>query len=186
MNNLCKVPRPLSLSSDDLLREAEKTHAAKFVSRFPSAEITDSCQNTYNLKSASASSAALSSALSSGSSQLNILDLVFQSPTSMQTASDAITRERLPDTVAPVEMQHTESHLKSNVSSIPMGSSETNFASSSLDPHGPLQIHDMVKTVINSWGPVEPINPERFFFKLLASRGYDCSTISALGSSYSR
>ena len=182
MNNLCKVPRPLSLSSDDLLREAEKTHAAKFVSRFPSAEIIDSCQNTYNLKSASAPSAALSS----GNSQLNILDLVLQSPTSMQTSSDAITLERLPDTVTPVGIQHTDSDLKSNVSSTPSISSETNFASSSLDPHGPLLIHDMVKTVINSWGPVEPINPERFFFKLLASRGYDCSTISALGSSYSR
>ena len=182
MNNLCKVPRPLSLSSDDLLREAEKTHAAKFVSRFPSAEIIDSCQNNRNLKSASASTAACNS----WSSPLNILDLVLQSPTSMQTPSDSTTLERSPDTVTPIGILHTENDLKSNLSSAPARSPETNFALPSLDPHGPLLIHDMVKLVISSWGPVEPISPERFFFKLLASRGYDCGTISALGSNYSR
>lgn len=50
------------------------------------------------------------------------------------------------------------------------------------DPHGPTQVGRNVKIVINRWGPVEPINPERFFLKMLTSRGYATKMIPALTS----
>ena len=54
------------------------------------------------------------------------------------------------------------------------------------DPHGPLQVTKKVKMVIHRWGPVEPINPERFFLKMLLSRGYATKMIPALQSEYRR
>lgn len=51
-----------------------------------------------------------------------------------------------------------------------------------FDPHGPTQVGRKVKMVINKWGPVEPINPERFFLKMLLSRGYETKMIPALTS----
>lgn len=50
------------------------------------------------------------------------------------------------------------------------------------DPHGPTQVGRKVKMVTNKWGPVEPINPERFFLKMLLSRGYETKMIPALTS----
>ena len=50
------------------------------------------------------------------------------------------------------------------------------------DPHGPTQVSRKVKMVINKWGPVQPINPERFFIKMLLSRGYATKMIPALTS----
>ena len=52
------------------------------------------------------------------------------------------------------------------------------------DPHSPLQVSKKVKMVIYKWGPVEPINPERFFLKMLLSRGYATKMIPALTSKY--
>ena len=51
-----------------------------------------------------------------------------------------------------------------------------------FDPHGPTQVGRKVKMVINKWGPVEPINPERFFLKMLLSRGHETKMIPALTS----
>jgi hypothetical protein len=54
------------------------------------------------------------------------------------------------------------------------------------DPHSPLQVSKKVKLVIQKWGAVEPINPERFFLKMLLSRGYPTKMIPALNSQYRR
>ena len=54
------------------------------------------------------------------------------------------------------------------------------------DPHGPLQVTRKVKLVMHKWGHVEPINPERFFLKMLLSRGYTTKMIPALQSTYRR
>lgn len=54
------------------------------------------------------------------------------------------------------------------------------------DPHSPSQVSKKVKMVIHKWGPVEPINPERFFLKMLLSRGYATKMIPALTSKYRR
>lgn len=57
---------------------------------------------------------------------------------------------------------------------------------SERDPHSPLQVNKKVKMVVHRWGPVEPINPERFFLKMLLSRGYATKMIPALTSQYRR
>lgn len=57
---------------------------------------------------------------------------------------------------------------------------------SEKDPHSPLQVTKKVKMVVHRWGPVEPINPERFFLKMLLSRGYATKMIPALTSQYRR
>lgn len=54
------------------------------------------------------------------------------------------------------------------------------------DPHSPLQVDTKVKMVVQKWGPVAPINPERFFLKMLLSRGYSSNMIPALTSQYRR
>jgi hypothetical protein len=57
---------------------------------------------------------------------------------------------------------------------------------SEKDPHSPSQVSKKVKMVVHKWGPVEPINPERFFLKMLLSRGYATKMIPALTSQYRR
>lgn len=57
---------------------------------------------------------------------------------------------------------------------------------SERDPHSPQQVNKKVKMVVHRWGPVEPINPERFFLKMLLSRGYATKMIPALTSQYRR
>lgn len=57
---------------------------------------------------------------------------------------------------------------------------------SEKDPHSPSQVSKKVKMVVHRWGPVEPINPERFFLKMLLSRGYATKMIPALTSQYRR
>ena len=52
------------------------------------------------------------------------------------------------------------------------------------DPHGPQQVTRKVKMVIHKWGNVEPINPERFFLKMLLSRGYSTKMIPAMVSQH--
>ena len=47
------------------------------------------------------------------------------------------------------------------------------------DPHSPQQVTRKVKMVIHKWGHVQPINPERFFLKMLLSRGYSTKMIPA-------
>ena len=47
------------------------------------------------------------------------------------------------------------------------------------DPHSPQQVTRKVKMVIHKWGHVQPINPERFFLKMLLSRGYTTKMIPA-------
>jgi hypothetical protein len=54
------------------------------------------------------------------------------------------------------------------------------------DPHSPLQVDKKVKMVIHKWGPVAPINPQRFFIKMLLSRGYSSSMIPAITSQHRR
>ena len=50
----------------------------------------------------------------------------------------------------------------------------------SHDSHGPKHVCVKVKMVIRNWGPVAPISPERFFMKLLLSRGHQVKAIPAL------
>ena len=81
------------------------------------------------------------------------------------------TRNSLTALDHPLESRHTDKHT----TIILMDDFER-------DPHGPTQVSRKVKMVINKWGPVEPINPERFFLKMLLSRGYPTKMIPALTS----
>lgn len=182
MDQACKVPRPLSLSSDDLLHEAERMFATKFVSRFPSAEklssshIENNNQNSESSASSTyiqwypqtmnsdfpSSSSASASATSAG---------LRVSASNMYGHDDAPTIED-DDSSRPVT-PITQAESISNISE-------------KYDVHGPLQVQQEVDLVIYRWGPVEPINPERFFLKLLSSRGYDGTLIPALKSQYCR
>ena len=54
----------------------------------------------------------------------------------------------------------------------PLRSSSHAHDDSELDPYAPLNVPSNVQLVIKKWGPAVAISPERFFTKLLLSRGY--------------
>lgn len=170
-----KVPRPLSLSSDDLLHEAVRMSATKFISRFPStSKINLDELETGDLKCGSSTSPACMQWMSD--SQTSNFDRSLSSSACIETKTRSATHLDYAPTIedddncsAPVSL------LDSNQMVI-----------TEQDPHGPLQVQQQVEMVMYRWGHVEAISPERFFLKLLSSRGYDSSMIPALSSKYCR
>jgi hypothetical protein len=95
------------------------------------------------------------------------------------------TRDILhPGTV--VNVAHSNSHNDIDSRNVQTLITLVQKEESENDPHSPLQVDKKVKMVIHKWGPVAPINPERFFLKMLLSRGYSSSMIPALTSQHRR
>ena len=175
METFVKVSRPLSLSSDDLLHEAERMSAAKFISRFPSSE---------KINLAHLSDDALKTEAPS------LLRMEWNSITeeSIQTFSSLSTSTLISDTNTynNDDAPTIEGNEKDDSFQTVIAQEHVGLLTIEKDPHGPLEDQKKVDLVIFKWGPVEPINPERFFLKLLSSRGYEISTIPALNSHYCR
>lgn len=186
----CRVPRPLSLSSDDLLHEAERMFATKFVSRFPSSEniafthppARDQNKDQLNLNSSrgyqsssNSSNAPSSSATTTDGSPRRRATLnSCATDDTLSTDSD----EHLVDD-APTIDDDDEFSLNANCHSI--------IEMIAPDLHGPLEVQKSVELVLYKWGPrIEVINPETFLLKILESRGYNCELVPALTSKYNR
>lgn len=157
--------------------------ATKFVRRFPSSE--NMVQNVH-LVTCDLNSDLLASSVGTSS------DLACPSSSSVSSAGtlrDGFTPNRHLSEDAPTieddEYYHspvisiTEERLSSD-------STSPTSKMSADDPHAPLLVQSSVDLVIHKWGPIEPMNPERFFLDLLASRGYDNKLIPALTSQYNR
>ena len=180
MEDYCRLPRPLSLSSDDLLHEAERMFATKFVSRFPSPE---------NVITAHAVSRDVKSdeAVDSLSLHIPIVTTFCAILPSSVVANDSTNRTRsVSDVYALTGAPTIEDDEQYHVSTEMCTKDCIVNGKLSFDMHGPLQVQNRVEIVMHKWGPVEPINPELFFFKLLASRGYNSELIPALASQYNR
>lgn len=170
-----KVPRPLSLSSDDLLHEAERMSATKFISRFPSSEKMNLAHLTDDaLKIEAPSLLRLERNLIT-----NGLIETFPSTSSSFASNASIIYDN--DDAPTIEGNEKDDSFRTVIAQ-----EHASLLTPEKDPHGPLEVQQKVDLVIYQWGPVEPINPERFFLKLLSSRGYEISTIPALGSHYCR
>jgi hypothetical protein len=176
MEVVSKAPRPLSLSSDDLLHEAVRMSATKFISRFPSSEkINLDDLETSGLKCESSISPACMQWISEshtsdfGHSSSSSVCTMPSTPASNLDYAPTIEDDDNCSTVTSV-------HLLDN----------SRMVIAEQDPHGPLQVQQQVEMVIYRWGHVEAINPESFFLKLLSSRGYDSNMIPALTSKYCR
>jgi hypothetical protein len=170
-----KVPRPLSLSSDDLLHEAERMSATKFVSRFPSSEKINLAHLTDD--------ALITEAPSLLRMEWNpMTDGSLQAFQSLSTSTlIGVTNTYNNDDAPTIEDNEKHDSFQAVIVQEHVG-----LLIPEKDPHGPHEVQRKVDLVIYRWGPVEPMNPERFFLKLLSSRGYEISTISALNSHYCR
>jgi hypothetical protein len=176
MEVVSKAPRPLSLSSDDLLHEAVRMSATKFISRFPSSEkINLDDLETGGLKCESSISPACMQWISEshtsdfGNSLSSSVCTMPSTPASNLDYAPTIEDDDNCSTVTTVNLVENSRMIITE-----------------QDPHGPLQVQQQVEMVMCRWGHVEAINPERFFLKLLSSRGYDSNMIPALTSKYCR
>ena len=180
MEDCCRLPRPLSLSSDDLLHEAERMFATKFVSRFPSPENVIAT----HLVSCEVKPDVIVASLSMHIPTVTSFCAI--SPSSALVSDDTNRTRSVSDvyalTGAPTIEDDEQYLISTEVCKKDCMSNEI----IPIDLHGPLQVQSRVEIVLHKWGPVEPINPELFFFKLLASRGYNSELIPALASQYNR
>lgn len=180
MQEYCKLPRPLSLSSDDLLHEAERMFATKFVSRFPSPE---------NLVASHLVTSDLNSDALVSSRTLHVPTILSHSTvlSSSSAPTDATNRRRsVSDVYAQSDAPTIEDEEECSILPIVDLNDCRQTETFIIDPHGPLQVQNRVDIVLHKWGPTEPVNPELFFLKLLASRGYESELMPALSSKYNR
>jgi len=57
---------------------------------------------------------------------------------------------------------------------------------SSMDPYGPILVPERVKLVVQKWGSIIAISPDKFLARLLNTRGYSSEMIPAMQSQYRR